>query len=589
MNKRTMLYGASAIFLVAFGVFANTLPNGFVYDDAKQILSNIWITDLRYLPDIFTHDVWGFWPEHGASGYYRPMMHILNLALNQTFGLLPWAYHFMNVLFHSVNSVLVFLLTFDLFRKEGKTSAFSLALISGLMFASHPIHCEAVAWAGGIPDLSYTFFLLLSFYLYQRSTEKGSSSPLLLSVSLLSFVLALLSKEPALILPFILILYESSERKDHHLKLQRYIPYIVIAVAYLAVRFAIIGGIKTSGEDSSVVSWLPDVFVLFATYLGKLLLPINLNVYYSYSSAGSFLAPSVLLGIVVTCIFITALIISFRKSRLVFTGLLFIAAPLLPALYIPAIGGTPFAERYLYLPSFGYVLLLSLVIYSITEQLRHHGFLLFVTAGIAIALFYSFGAIARNQVWENDFSLWYDTVQKSPASFIARNNLGRAYFTMRDVDSAIEQYQVALSLEPNHAEAHNNLGAAYATKNMTGEAEQHFLLALKLKPGYSDAHNNIGIFYGSQGQNDRAIYHFKSALKSRPDFGDAHHNLAVTYLAVGALDLAIKHFNSALEFEPDNVNTHLNLARAYEQKGLLIEARRHRLRAEVLKGGQAGQ
>jgi len=548
MNKRTMLYGASAIFLVAFGVFANTLPNGFVYDDAKQILSNIWITDLRYLPDIFTHDVWGFWPEHGASGYYRPMMHILNLALNQTFGLLPWAYHFMNVLFHSVNSVLVFLLTFDLFRKEGKTSAFSLALISGLLFASHPIHCEAVAWAGGIPDLSYTFFLLLSFYLYQRSTEKGSSSPLLLSVSLLSFVLALLSKEPALILPFILILYESSERKDHHLKLQRYIPYIVIAVAYLAVRFAIIGGIKTSGEDSSVVSWLPDVFVLFATYLGKLLLPINLNVYYSYSSAGSFLAPSVLLGIVVTCIFITALIISFRKSRLVFTGLLFIAAPLLPALYIPAIGGTPFAERYLYLPSLGFALLASMLIVKLSA-VTSYGKIVVSALFLILFAFYSTETFSRNYAWKDELSFWTATVRESPDEPLPHYNLGAALERHGHLDEAIEEYQKAISLKPASV-AYKALGEVYYRKGYKNKAVLEYYKALELEPQSSEMHNEAGIILMETGNFDKAQEHFRKAVDLVPDNPKLRYNLAMALSKNEKIPEAIEQLKIAVKLDP---------------------------------------
>jgi 4-amino-4-deoxy-L-arabinose transferase-like glycosyltransferase len=136
-----------AIALVAFGIYANTLSNGFVYDDAKQILANRWITDPRYLGDILTHDVWGFWPERAASSYYRPLMHVVYMMEYQVSGLSPWAYHLMNVLIHTGTSLLVFFVALQLLRRSGDTSSSrsaGIAFLAALCFAAHPIHSEAV-------------------------------------------------------------------------------------------------------------------------------------------------------------------------------------------------------------------------------------------------------------------------------------------------------------------------------------------------------------------------------------------------------------------------------------------------------------
>jgi len=575
--------------LVSIGIYANTLTNGFVYDDAKQILANPWITDVQYLPDIMTHDVWGFWPERAASSYYRPLMHIVNMMVYQAAGFSPWAYHLVNLLFHAANSVLVLLLATQLLASLGNASSRQIPLIAALLFAAHPIHSEPVNWAGGMPDLSFSLFYLLSFYFYMRSTDRENATLPLRCLSLIGFVLALVSKEPALTLPVILFAYDYSFKTDRLITiLRRLVPYLAIAAAYLAVRLVVLGGATVSVTGTPFHQWIPDVFSIFSRYLGMLLLPIGLNAYHSLSPAESFFDGSVLIGVGVTIAFIASLIISFRKSGVVFLSLLFIIIPLLPALYIPAISGTPFSERYLYLPSFGFVMLLALAISGIMGRTRH-GNLAVPIIGFLIVALYSPITIARNQVWKDDYHLWSDVVRKSPDVGIPHNNLGRAYFAMGEVDRAIEQYRIALRLNPDHAEAHNNLGAALATRNALVDAERHFLIALQLRPSYSDAHNNIGILYGSSGNTDKAITHFLDALRHRPDFADAHHNLGATYMSTGLLDRAIEQFRKALALHPDAVNTHLNLATAYELKGLTNDARMHRARAQRLAGKKAGR
>jgi Tfp pilus assembly protein PilF len=575
--------------LVSIGIYANTLTNGFVYDDAKQILANPWITDARYLPDIMTHDVWGFWPERAASSYYRPLMHIVNMMVYQAAGFSPWAYHLVNVLFHAGNSVLVLLLATQLLASSGNASSRHTPLIAALLFATHPIHSEPVNWAGGMPDLSFSLFYLLSFYFYMRSTDRENAPLPLRCLSLLGFVLALVSKEPALTLPVILFAYDYSFKTDRpRTILRRLVPYIAISAAYLAVRFMVLGGATASATDTPFHQWIPNVFSIFSRYLGMLLLPIGLNAYHSFSPAESFFDRNVLVGLGVTIVFITALIISLRKSRVVFLSLMFIIIPLLPALYIPAISGTPFSERYLYLPSLGFVMLVALAISGVMGRTRHGNFAVPIVGFLIVSL-YSPVTIARNQVWKDDYHLWSDVVRKSPDIGIPHNSLGRAYFAMGEVDRAIEHYRIALRLNPDHAEAHNNLGAALATMNTLADAERHFLIALQLRPSYSDAHNNIGILYGRSGYTDKAIAHFLDALRHRPDFADAHHNLGATYMSTGLLDRAIEQFQEALALHPDAINTHLNLATAYERKGLADEARKHRAMAQRLAGKGAGR
>src|SRR5512135_2525637 len=160
-----------AVIAVSLAVYSNTLGHDLVWDDSDQILGNPWIRDPGFLPKIFSSGVWDF--KSVASNYYRPMMHVFYMLGYTVFGLRPWGFHLVNIIFHAGVSVLVFLIARALFAGHGaRAKAFPLPLMAAVLFAVHPIHTEPVAWVAGIPDLSYAFFCLLSFYLYYLSEDK---------------------------------------------------------------------------------------------------------------------------------------------------------------------------------------------------------------------------------------------------------------------------------------------------------------------------------------------------------------------------------------------------------------------------------
>ena len=109
-SKAAVLFPAVIIALIAFAVYFNTLFNGFVYDDNSQVLNNPWIRDVKHFQDIFSKSVWEFKAVPLVSNYYRPLMHIIYMFNYHIFGLSPWGFHLVNVLFHAVNSVLVFVI-----------------------------------------------------------------------------------------------------------------------------------------------------------------------------------------------------------------------------------------------------------------------------------------------------------------------------------------------------------------------------------------------------------------------------------------------------------------------------------------------
>ena len=147
-------------FGLALALFAGTFWSGFVFDDAHQILNNPWIRDFRHLSQIFNSDVWAFAGKD--SNYYRPLMHVVYAGIYVTLGPIPWAFHLVNVLLHSAVTIVFFVLVLRILRDGyigGHEMKGTAALLAASMFAAHPIHTEAVAWVGGLPDVGCTLFL----------------------------------------------------------------------------------------------------------------------------------------------------------------------------------------------------------------------------------------------------------------------------------------------------------------------------------------------------------------------------------------------------------------------------------------------
>jgi len=506
MRKRIPALLILIIFLVSFAVYFNALFNGFVYDDQTQVLGNHWIRDVKYIPDIFSNGVWSFQRETIISNYYRPLMHLIFMFNYYVFGLRPWGFHLVNILFHAGVSILVFviisrLLRASLISSQEDEKGFIGALLSppflgAVLFATHPIHTEAVAWVAGIPDLSYAFFSLLSLYFYMRS-EEGTKGMYPLSV--VSFSAAAFCKEPALMLPIILMAYDSlfGKRAKGYLPfIKRYIPYLLVAGAYLGLRYHALGGFSPQEPHIllSTCGYIINVFPLFTQYLENLLLPLNLNVFHVLHPIYSIFGTIGIVSLTVMAAFVVVTFIAFKKKNKVCFGLLVIALPLLPSLYIPAVGENVFAERYLYLPSFGFVLLIAFAL-SRAKAVNPRLASGLVMISLTVAVLYSAGTVSRNTVWRDDVTLFTDTVRKSPDAALPHNNLGIVYLNQNRLAEAVNEFITVLKLKPD-ADAHYNLGIAYLNQNRLTEAVNEFIAVLKLKPDDTEARNKLQICYG---------------------------------------------------------------------------------------------
>ena len=558
------------LLLVSFAVYFSALYGDFVYDDASQIVDNPWIRDIRNIPMIFSKSVWSFEPGIVISNYYRPLMHIVFMLNYHLFSLKPWGFHLVNILFHCGVSVLVFLIIRRVLTEPRVTTSsvyLSPPFIAAMLFASHPIHTEAVTWTSGLPDVAFTFFYLLSFYLYVRSQTILSGSYLF---SIVCFAVAAFFKEPALTLPVVLVAHDyvfRGERTRFPDYVKRYIPYLVIGVGYLALRIHALGEFAPQKRyvTLSAYQYAINVFPLFIQYLEKLLVPLNLNAFYVFHPIASLFELKGILSLMATAVFAVLFPIALKKNRVAFLGLLFVTVPLLPVLYIPALGENTFTDRYLYLPSVGYVLLLVIFL-SWAKKKLPRAVMSITIVFAAIWGLYTIGTITRNNVWKDNLKLWTDTVKKSPDSEIAHDNLGLAYASQGQWDRANAEYQTVLRLKPDSEIAHNNLGLAYASQGQWDRAIAEYQTVLRLKPCFAEAHYNLGVACASQSQVGRAIAEYQTALRLKPDYAEAQNNLGIAYASQGQVDRAIAEYQAILRLKPDYAEAHYNLGLAYESQ-----------------------
>jgi tetratricopeptide (TPR) repeat protein len=513
--------------LVSFAVYYNALSDAFVYDDEFQIVQNPWITDIRNIPTIFSKSVWSFQSKAAVSNYYRPLMHSVYLLDYQLFGLNPLGFHFVNILFHCGATVLVFLTIRRLLPECLEDPVYlSPAFIAAILFASHPIHTAAVTWIAGLPDVGFTLFYLLSFYLYVRSETLLSGSYLF---SVACFAVAALFKEPALTLPAMLLAYDSAFRKKRISLpeyLKRYIPYLAIGTGYLALRIHILGGFAPDKNyvDLSSYQYVINVFPLFGRYLEKLVFPINLTAFYAFHPVASLFEWKAFLSLIATVAFVILALVAFQKSKVAFLGLMFVIVPLLPVFYIPALGQTTFADRYLYLPSVGYVLILAVFLSWAKEKLPGAARIITI-ALIIMAGVYAVGTVRRNNVWQSNYTLWTDAAKNSPDSFAVHDGLGKIYKERNMPYKAIEEFQAAIKLKPDSADLHNNLGSVYASLSMFDKALDELQIAITLNPNNKYAYYNRGLVYILLGQKEDARREFTIVLTLSPDDQQAQRRL----------------------------------------------------------------
>ncbi len=522
-NKLKVALGV-VLALAAWLLYINTLSGEFIKDDIYQVLRNEWIRDFRNTPEMIFSSVWSFMEDGGEATFYRPVMHLSYMISYALSELRPWGFHLVNILLHSLNVIMVYLLSLRLLRdtieggadtsndsRPGKRTVYG-AFGAALIFAAHPINTEAVAWVAAVPELSFTLFFLISFYFFIR--EK-----VLLSTAF--FFLSVFSKETAVVLPILFALYTITigPREGRLLKggalgwVKGFAPYLLVICIYLIMRVVALGALApvSRGSEGGLPLYLSALnsIPLLLKYIEKLFLPVNL-VYFHHIRFDIItgFGPGAAAYLLTTLVSTGLLFILYKKEKRIFFFAAWILVALIPALGLAFLRGSPdFSERYLYFPAAGFgLILVSIALKFIgycsgktgvnaAERRRKRGTLAVTIAFTLLILVYSAGTVKRNAVWSSSIGLWADVVEKAPENMTARLWYYNELIKSERLDAAIDALNGAIEISPPGDDAldglHNNLGIAYAKKGMIRAAALEFQKALSIAPENKEAATNL--------------------------------------------------------------------------------------------------
>jgi len=251
----------------------------------------------------------------------------------------------------------------------------------------------------------------------------------------------------------------------------------------------------------------------------------------------------------------------FLKYRLVSFSILWFFLTLLPESSLLPIRDVIYEHR-LYLPLVGFCMFLVSAGYYI---LGKNAIRMMLIPLMMVIICYSVLAYQRNKVWQDEFSLWNDTVEKSPHKARPHYNRGHSYDKQGDSIQAIADYNKAIEIDPDYADAYYNRGLILAKQNNFSQAVSDFTKTIAIKPDYAGAYNNRGIVYARQGNFSQAISDFTQALALDPDDAKVYCNLGNTYYNQGNLTQAVLDYNKAIAIDPSDIEAYNNRVIVYKQ------------------------
>ncbi len=563
-------------FLVAILTAVCLLPmlkNEFTnWDDEFYVINNPLLRGPQW-KRIFSEQV---------LGNYHPLT-ILSYAFNYAIsGLDPFSYLLVNYLFHIANTLLVFYFIWNISGKNKFIAAF-VAIVFGI----HPMHVESVAWVAERKDVLYTFFFLLSLIQYWIFLTKAKKKNLVFCF--LFFVLSLLSKPAAIVLPFVLFLldywYGQSLKKNIVFK----IPFFALSILFGVITVGIQNSSAMAGLSIfSISDRLFFACYVLMTYFYRFFVPYPLSAFHPFPITNFAGWP-----IYLSPIFVAALLIAFwflRKNKIFVFGILFYVINLLLVLQVISIGLTIVSERYTYVPYIGlafmFAMLVSRIKFIPQKASLAIGAVFIVISGIL--------TFQRTKVWKNSGTLWTDALKTYPRAPYARTNRANylSKLALRSdqkpfADSiykvAFEDCAIALSVRPGHAPAFEYRGLMYSNKQQFKEALADINELIRLKPNYRSAYDMRATCYNKLNEPAKALADYDKCIEIKPDDHRSINNRGSIYMnSFQKYNEALNEFNIAISINRQ-AGYFLNRSICYYKMGDMQKAKEDALIAN--RGG----
>jgi protein O-mannosyl-transferase len=523
------IFSVVTLILLCIGLYANSLGNGFVWDDWLARLHSS-TKSLSYIPHFFL----------GSTPY--PLS-----ATWQTLNFSFWGegalgFHATNILLHSWVTVLVFFLFRSLLGSG------PVPFWTAFLFAIHPVHTEAVSWVSGHPELLYTLFYLASLLLAMHAKRLMS---IFYFLSVAAFLGAMMAKPVAVTLPVLLLtILLAAKRKSLMGALAWILPYLGVAVLWLRHIQGHIADRLAGSAEFSIGSLYPLQILPAVSwrYLRSYFWPVDLSIQHDFTLLGVHFLVLLffLFGVA------TGLLWKVGRRPWAGLGLVWAAITLAPMLNWPFASASIYADRYLYLPSVGLSLTTVILFRALSRRIQVirrpiwvGSIVVFSGLLMGLTLFYS-------EVWGDERRLYARAIESSPkTAFRFLSELGTAYARKGEFLEAEAAFKQSVQLNPNHAKSYNNIAWICIKERRWDEGIHAVKKAIQLEPGNFIAYNNLGNLLLGKKTHEKAEAAYLKAVQLKPDFSSALYNLGFLYHhRMDRPDLANDYYEKALRANP---------------------------------------
>lgn len=571
---RTVLI-ITILLITTLSIYWRVLDYEFInYDD------DVYVTANKYVQRGLTTEnlKWMFTTTY--ANFWHPLTWFSFMLDYQLFGPKPGMFHFINLLFHVLNTLLLFFVL-KLMTKNVWKSAVVAAL-----FSLHPLHVESVAWISQRKDVLSTLFWILTmwgYYVYIKNPDIKRYF-----IGIFCFTLGLMAKPMLVTLPFVLFLLDfwpfsrvnlqPSSTKNFFSKNSRLfyekVPYFAITFIFSVVTFIA----QRSGENKQVFinfsfyTRVANAIVSYFRYIKKLILPFNLTLHYPLPGA-----PSIWLVLFSGALLITIsafAIIKAKKYPYLVVGWLWFLGTLVPVIGLVQVGLHAMADRYSYISLIGLFIIIAWGVPDLFAQWRYRNIGVSILAAMMFC-FFTATTWVQISYWKNSITVFEHAIKVTDNNYVAYNNLANALVEEKRLDEAIYHYQEAIRLNPGDAQAINNLGYALAKMGKMNEAIHYYSKALQLFPDYPLALYNIGDALLSQGNIDEFVNRYSKAMGIKQDTFYTYKTLGDILFKKGKVNEAIILYYKALNSNPYSEEAHTNLGIALIRDGELAEAIPH--------------
>ena len=608
-EKRNLVLSLLLV-VITLAVYNPVARHPFVnYDDDRYVTDNAHVRAGLHRETM----KWAFRSYDEAN--WHPLTWISHALDCQIFGLNPAGHHYVNLLLHACNAVLLFLVLF------WATGAVGRSWMAAALFAVHPVNVETVAWIAERKNILSMFFLLLALAAYQGYVKKLSGIRYLGVVA--AFMCGLMAKPMVITLPFVLLLWDywplRRSRKVLGLLAEKVPLFILCAAdAVVTLRAQRLGNAMRSVVQYPITLRMENAAISYVRYLGKAVWPSSLAPMYPYPSHS--LQRWQVIGAVALLLFATGVVIAARRHRYLLVGWLWFIGTLVPMIGLVQVGNQAMADRYAYLPFIG---LFVIVCWGVSEgattvekfksvgkessvvstakvaevgqssqkdqglaSWREYAGMSLLAAGTICIVLLSVVTYRQLGFWKDNVTLWSHTVEVTPANFIAEDNLGGALLEAGRIDEAIPHFRQAAAIEPSDPMSRLNLAADQERTGNFRSAIDQFAAVIQATNDVrlrAIAFTDMGYCYRRLANRQLSVQSFQAAIRLRAESFRAWTGLGLLAEDSGEYEKAAQLYSTSVAIQPWDLTFYL-LSGALERTGRTVEAKAAMEQARRISG-----